>query len=49
MYAYFYFLKMIKLGNSMVVQWLGLHAVTVLGLSSIPGQETKVPEVARSK
>ena len=33
----------------MVVQWLGLHAVTVVGLSSILGQEAKIPEAVRSK
>ena len=26
-------------GNSLVVQWLGLHAFTAQGTGSIPGQE----------
>ena len=30
-------------GNSLVVQWLGLHAFTAEGLGSIPGQGTKIP------
>ena len=30
-------------GNSLVVQWLGLHAFTAEGLGSIPGQVTKIP------
>ena len=31
-------------GNSLVVQWLGLCALTAEGLGSIPGQETKIPQ-----
>ena len=30
-----------KTGNSLVVQWLGLHTFTAEGLGSIPGQGTK--------
>ena len=30
------------LGNSLVVQWLGLCASTAGGASSIPGQGTKI-------
>ena len=29
-------------GNSLVVQWLGLHTFTAKGPGSIPGQETKI-------
>ena len=32
------------LGNSLVVQWLGLHAFTAEDLGSIPGQGTKIPQ-----
>ena len=30
------------LGNSLAVQWLGLHAFSAVGLGSIPGQKTKM-------
>ena len=30
-------------GNSLTVQWLGLHAFTAEGLGSVPGQGTKIP------
>ena len=33
-----------KVGNSLAVQWLGLHALTAEGLGSIPGQGTKIPQ-----
>ena len=33
------------MGNSLAVQWLGLHAFTAQGLSSIPGRVTKIPQV----
>ena len=36
--------KKVFLGNSLVVQWLGLGAFTAGGLGSIPGQETKMPQ-----
>ena len=29
-------------GNSLAVQWLRLHAFTAKGMSSIPGQGTKI-------
>ena len=32
------------MGNSLAVQWLGLHALNVEGLGSIPGQGTKIPQ-----
>ena len=32
------------LGNSLVVQWLEHHDILVLGLSSILGQGTKIPQ-----
>ena len=34
--------KEVKKGNSLVVQWLGLHASTARGPGSIPGQGTKI-------
>ena len=34
-------------GNSLVVQWLGLCALTAEGLGSIPGRETKIPQAMR--
>ena len=35
---------MFTLGNSLVVQWLGLHALTAEGPGSIPGRGTKIPQ-----
>ena len=35
------------IGNSLAVQWLGLHALTAQGPDSIPGQGTKIPQAAR--
>ena len=35
-------LKFKKCRNSLVVQWLGLHAFTAEGEGSIPGQGTKI-------
>ena len=32
------------LGNSLVVQWLGLCTFTAKGLDSNPGWETKIPQ-----
>ena len=34
------------IGNSLVVQWLGLHASTEGGMASIPGRGTKIPQAA---
>ena len=34
-------------GNSLAVQWLGLHTLTAKGPGSIPGQGTKTPQAAR--
>ena len=34
------------LRNSLVVQWLGLHASTAGGTGSVPGQGTKIPHAA---
>ena len=34
-------------GNSLVVQWLRFCASNAGGVGSIPGQETKIPHVAR--
>ena len=36
--------EILDLGNSLVVQWLGLHIFTASGLGSIPGQGTKIPQ-----
>ena len=33
-------------GNSLVVQWLGLSALTAMGLGLIPGQGTKIPQAS---
>ena len=35
-------------GNSLVVQWLGLHALTAEGPGSIPGRGTKILQAAHS-
>ena len=32
-----------ELGNSLVIQWLGLHASTAGGIGSVPGWGTKIP------
>ena len=39
----------ITLGNSLVVQWFGLCAVTVKGLGSVPGGGTKIPQAVQPK
>ncbi|XP_073666661.1 sialidase-1 isoform X2 [Tursiops truncatus] len=36
-------------GNSLVVQWLGLSAFTAMGPGSIPGWETKIPPKKKKK
>ena len=36
-------------GNSLAVQWLGLHAFTPEGLSSIPSGGTKIPQAVWPK
>ena len=38
-------IKKARTGNSLVIQWLGLHALTAKGSS--PGWGTKIPKVAR--
>ena len=35
--------KNVKLDNSLVVQWLGLHIVPANSVGSIPVQRTKIP------
>ena len=40
-------IKVYKVGNSPVVQWLGLRVLTAEGLGSIPGQGTKIPQAAQ--
>ena len=37
-------LKEILLGNSLAVQWLGLHALTAKDLDLIPSQGTKISQ-----
>ena len=34
-------------GSSLAVQWLGLGAFTAVGLGSIPGPGTKIPQAAQ--
>ena len=36
-------MKKLRPGNSLAVQWMGLSALTVENLGSIPGQRTKIP------
>ena len=38
------FSKMPRLGNSLVVQWLGLGTFTAKGPGSVPGRGTKIPQ-----
>ena len=38
---------MIKTGNSLVVQWLGLWALNVEGPGSVPGWGTRVPQATQ--
>ena len=40
-------LKGSTLGNSLAVQWLGLHALTAEGPGSIPGWGTKIPQAVQ--
>ena len=35
-------LKLVKVGNSLVVMWFELGTFTTVGLGSIPGQGTKI-------
>ena len=37
----------VQRGTCLVVQWLGLHALTAECLNSIPGRGTKIPQAAR--
>ena len=41
--------QLINMRNSLVVHWLGLHALTAKSLVSIPGWETKVPQAAQCR
>ena len=41
--SYFIFIS----GNTLAVQWLGLHAFTAEGLGSISGQGTKIPQAVQ--
>ena len=36
-----------RTGISLVVQWLRLHTFSAVGLGSIPGQGTKIPNAVR--
>ena len=40
-------LKLLWMGNSLAVQWLGLCAFTAEGTGSIPGWGTKMPQAAQ--
>ena len=40
-------IKKLLRGNSLAIQWLGLHAFTAEGADSIPGWETKIPQAAQ--
>ena len=42
-------LRLIGVGNSLVVQWLGCSAFTGKGRGSIPGWEIKISQAARKK
>ena len=44
--VFFVFLKL-YLRTSLAVQWLGLHTFTAVGLGSIPGRGTKIPQASR--
>ena len=35
--------KVVLIGNSLAVQWLGLHASAAGDMGLIPGQGTKIP------
>ena len=37
-------LESVTVGNSLLVQWLALSALTAEGLGSIPGQGTRIPQ-----
>ena len=41
------FLKMGTFGDSLMVQWLGLHSFTAEGTGSIPGRGTKILQAAQ--
>ena len=40
--------KMVHAGNSLVLQWLGLCALTAEGLGSVSGHGTKIPQATFS-
>ena len=42
-------LESVTVGNSLLVQWLGLNALTAEGLGSIPSQGTKIPQATWHK
>ena len=45
----FWPLKNVKTENSLMVQWLGCHALTAEGPGSIPSQGTKIPQAMWQK
>ena len=47
-YYSLFLLRLLHPGNSLAVQWLGLHTSTAVGLGSIPGRITKIPQAACS-
>ena len=48
MWEYAYERLIIRLASSLAVQQLGLHALTVEDLGSIPGWGTKIPQAIQS-
>ena len=45
--SYTFIFKKWGAGNSLAVQWLGLSAFTAMGLGSISGRGTKIPQATR--
>ena len=37
-----------SLGNSLDIQWVGLHVSTAGGMGLIPGQRTNIPHAVRA-
>ena len=47
--TFFFFKKLFQIGNSLMVQWLGLHSLTARGPGLIPGHGTKIPHHSIAK
>ena len=47
--GHFFFFKLSQIGNSLIVQWLGLHSLTARGPGLIPGHGTKIPHHSIAK